>query len=245
MKVLSILFALFSVFNINAQPENEEVDFFLRYRLMFDDKTIVVDNANIELMNNDSGLIYAIDPTIDNSDNSLQGFAVISEADQGQSFINTYYILDTYEDQFHEVRKGLVRINVQIPKLDYRSIFYELARLNIFLVDVLNEERFYDLWDLLETDNIINEKLIMEKLMSDIKLTAVEMREQMESPLVEEGPFSGNDLFTLMENVEISDLSDFLDYLIARPRKYMGEDWKISEVYATWIVSGAPRVVKN
>ena len=53
MKVLSILFALFSVFNINAQPENEEVDFFLRYRLMFDDKTIVVDNANIELMNND------------------------------------------------------------------------------------------------------------------------------------------------------------------------------------------------
>ncbi|MBT3800007.1 MAG: hypothetical protein HOG05_02555, partial [Bacteroidetes bacterium] len=68
MKVLSILFALFSVFNINAQPENEEVDFFLRYRLMFDDKTIVVDNANIELMNNDSGLIYAIDPTIDNSD---------------------------------------------------------------------------------------------------------------------------------------------------------------------------------
>ncbi|MBT7995436.1 MAG: hypothetical protein HN691_11215, partial [Bacteroidetes bacterium] len=56
MKYLQLVIILISILKLNAQPAFEEVDFFLRYRLMFDDKTIVVDNANIELMNNDSGL---------------------------------------------------------------------------------------------------------------------------------------------------------------------------------------------
>ena len=53
MKYLQLVIILISILKLNAQPAFEEVDFFLRYRLMFDDKTIVVDNANIELMNND------------------------------------------------------------------------------------------------------------------------------------------------------------------------------------------------
>ena len=41
------------------------------------------------------------------------------------------------------------------------------------------------------------------------------------------------------------DVSDFLEYMIARPRLYAGNEWKLCEIFATWLVSGAPRVVRN
>lgn len=41
------------------------------------------------------------------------------------------------------------------------------------------------------------------------------------------------------------DVTDFLAYMIARPSLYAGQEWKVSEVFATWLSEGVPTVFKN
>ena len=42
-----------------------------------------------------------------------------------------------------------------------------------------------------------------------------------------------------------SELELFLKYIIARPKNYAGNSWKISEIFATWIDGGTPTVVEH
>ena len=48
-----------------------------------------------------------------------------------------------------------------------------------------------------------------------------------------------------MKTITKKDMTDFLDYVIAFPQKYSGNDWKIAEVFATWMDGGAPTVTKT
>jgi hypothetical protein len=48
-----------------------------------------------------------------------------------------------------------------------------------------------------------------------------------------------------MQAVTRNELESFLKYVIARPKKYAGNKWKISELFATWATSGTPVVVEH
>jgi hypothetical protein len=43
----------------------------------------------------------------------------------------------------------------------------------------------------------------------------------------------------------VADVKTFLKYVAARPTKYAGKPWKISEIFATRVVTGAPTVIEN
>ena len=40
-------------------------------------------------------------------------------------------------------------------------------------------------------------------------------------------------------------LKDFINYVIARPRLDPGRKWKVSEVFATWILEDAPVIIQD
>ena len=43
-----------------------------------------------------------------------------------------------------------------------------------------------------------------------------------------------------MKDTNEDDLKAFLGFVRSYPGKYMGGTWKISEVYATWVINNSP-----
>jgi hypothetical protein len=91
------------------------------------------------------------------------------------------------------------------------------------------------------------ENEIIQSLVKDIiytgKVMAVEMP-QTNLP-VKTGFYKNKKLFDVMQQCTNKDLQEFLRYIEARPSKYAGNAWKISEIFATWVDAGAPSVVSK
>lgn len=91
------------------------------------------------------------------------------------------------------------------------------------------------------------ENRLIEDMVKDIRQTAAILKEQGDDQnVLIEGSgntYSGRYLFDVMADVTEADVREFLRYAEARPFHYMGGNWKISEVFATWVYSGAPRAV--
>jgi hypothetical protein len=91
------------------------------------------------------------------------------------------------------------------------------------------------------------EAAVLDSMVADIHYTGSVMMQQMpdNNQLIKGGLYDGQKLFTAMQAVTRAELEQFLNYIIARPAKYAGHNWKISEIFATWMVSETPRVIKN
>ena len=66
-----------------------------------------------------------------------------------------------------------------------------------------------------------------------------------QNQIIKDGIYKGEKLFTAMLFAKRSELELFLKYIIARPKNYAGNSWKISEIFATWIDGGTPTVVEH
>lgn len=134
-------------------------------------------------------------------------------------------------------------------ELDFReglsnNLQFEMSRLNVGLVDI--QEELFTEAEIFETIyDEATEMAFFQKLLADVKFVATAMREQMESPILSGGRYQNTDLFTAMENSTWQDLRSFLRYVQARPMKYQGFTWKISEVYATWLNSDSPCTIDD
>ncbi|MCB0837063.1 MAG: hypothetical protein KDE26_10440 [Bacteroidetes bacterium] len=134
----------------------------------------------------------------------------------------------------------LVGLKLNKDKAGEKSTCYELARMNIFFTDVYGENS-YTFYEFFQDDNQEKSDEFIKTYVEDIHFVAQEMvRQGMENQLVEGGRFDGMKLFDAMEKSTEEDLRDFLGYVLIKPLKYMGNHWKISETYATWIVSETP-----
>lgn len=92
-----------------------------------------------------------------------------------------------------------------------------------------------------------SEKSIVDSLVADIQFTGRQMIQQKDAQdmTISGGMFNGKKLFSAMMDVTANNVTDFLDYVLARPQKYAGNTWKISETFATWMTSGTPTVKRN
>jgi hypothetical protein len=91
------------------------------------------------------------------------------------------------------------------------------------------------------------EAALLDSMIADIHYTGSVMEQQMpeQNQPVKGGLYDGKKLFTAMQAATRAELEQFLNYIIARPKKYAGNTWKISEIFATWMVSETPVVVGN
>jgi hypothetical protein len=96
--------------------------------------------------------------------------------------------------------------------------------------------------------NTKNDELSMlDSMVNDIKFTGIAMLQQIpdQNQLIKDGLYNGKKLFEAMQDVKRNELELFLKYMIARPKIYAGNTWKISEIMATWMTGGTPTVIEN
>lgn len=120
-----------------------------------------------------------------------------------------------------------------------------LALHSIVLTDVYDQP-FYDSLRIFEGWDIAQETRALDTMLKDIRFTAGYFLQNQPSMNVKvsSGPFLGEKVLEVMQKATVADLKDFIGYMIARPRIYAGRVWKLSEIFATWVVNGAPAVVK-
>ena len=122
----------------------------------------------------------------------------------------------------------------------------EIATHYIQLLDVFDKP-LYDQYDIFSNWTEADEKAGIDSIVADIRLTGnyfLQEDPSKDKP-INEGRYKGKSVLTMMANCEVSVLKEFLDYMIARPRVYAGKQWKVSEIFATWLSNGAPMVIDN
>lgn len=136
---------------------------------------------------------------------------------------------------------------VPVPrKKIYAGRATELARQFVGLQNV-HEERLFDRYLVFDEWTAGRESSLLDSIVSDIRFTGGYFR--AENPSMNEkigsGPYQGRGVLDAMIACERKDVQEFLDYMIARPRLYAGHQWKVSEIFATWLTAGAPRVLRR
>lgn len=129
--------------------------------------------------------------------------------------------------------------------VNYKGLLFSTG-LHAISYTRVTEEQFYYSVEMFTMDKN-REEALLDSMVADIRYTGKAMQEQMPdgNPLVKEGPYAGKHVFTVMQEAKKEELKEFLKYIEVRPSKYAGHVWKISEIFATWVISGAPMVVKK
>lgn len=153
-----------------------------------------------------------------------------------------YFGIHLYKGQ--QIEPGdLVYTKLSIPLAYYGHLFH-LSR-NYIHLQMVDDSYIYRREDVYLFQNREEEWRLLDSFVSDIQYTGREMLKQMpeNNQLMNEGLFKGKKLFDAMQQATRADLIKFLRYINARPVKYAGQSWKISEIFATWMVNGTPTVV--
>jgi len=141
-------------------------------------------------------------------------------------------------------KKGdLLYTKINYPA-SYKGRIFGLIQLDIYLQRV-TEESFYTFTFAVSGD-VQQENSVMDSLAADIKYTAREMLKISpdQNMLITTGKYKDKKLFIAMQEISGNDVKDFIDYILYMPTRYEGNNWKISETFATWMVSGTPMVIK-
>ncbi|MGB5029794.1 MAG: hypothetical protein WBO38_14925, partial [Chitinophagaceae bacterium] len=106
---------------------------------------------------------------------------------------------------------------------------------------------FYDRYTLFSKWTANDEQKLIDSVIMDIKFTGNYFinNDPSMNVIINGGDYKGKKVLDVMTQCGPADIENFIDYMIARPRLYAGKEWKISEIFATWLSEGAPTVIKN
>jgi hypothetical protein len=124
----------------------------------------------------------------------------------------------------------------------YKGLFYQLMRHQVFFKDVRGGAITTSATGLIQ--NLSSEDELLNTIASDVRYTGEAMQQQQDGQdqLIKGGRFDGKKVFAAMNTVTKKDVTDFIKYIIARPRLYAGNTWAVAEIFATWMVGGTPTV---
>ena len=181
------------------------------------------------------GLHYSDFPT--HNESTLAKGQIISMTDTSAVAVLTE--LDT--SSVKQVYAGDL-LNVQLTgKEGYQGIFYDMLTYSIFFNDQ-NELLINDYSNVFYSDSEEMEQDYLDEMSEDIRSLGLYLVDQMDDQDIESGLFDGQTMLTAMQETNSRDVLSFLRYVNARPAKYLGKTWKISETYATWMTGGSPLV---
>ena len=152
-----------------------------------------------------------------------------------------YFAIHQYRKQVPK-QGDLLVTKCKLPKL-YTGLLFNLARYGISLTRV-DEEQFYHSAEVFYM-RPASEQEFLDSMIADIRYTGKAMLAQKngQDQSIKGGLFNGKKLFATMQRVTREQLEKFLKYVAARPTKYAGNTWKLSEIFATWMVSKTPEVI--
>ena len=245
-KTIAILCLSCMVYISNAQNISEHYIALpiTNYILKQNDSVTIVqvelpENSVIKIQNKAIGMLLR---KYDNATNTLDTSAI------GYGRCNLikgrFYYFGISTKTKKEVKFGdLLQLKVNI-NITHLGVLAKLSLKNIQFTDV-EGDAFYNLEAPFGfSDN--DEGDFLAKFTNDIQYTGAEMLKAQPNNnlMIEEGRYKGGKLLEKMKNVSVSDVLLFLEYVNARPSKYKGNTWKISETFATWMHGGAPEVIK-
>jgi hypothetical protein len=156
-----------------------------------------------------------------------------------------YYYFGIRLQKIQQPSEGdLIYLKVKVPYV-YDGLLLNVMKHAIQFTNVFGDN-FMNSNDIF-TNTKKDEENMLDSMLSDIRYTANAMFQQMpeQNQLINDGIYKGQKLFTAMLFARRNDVELFLKYVIARPKNYAGNSWKISETFATWLVGGTPTVVEN
>lgn len=156
-----------------------------------------------------------------------------------------YYYFAINKYQANEPEQGdLLYTKCKTP-VYYKSLLFDINRHAISLTTV-DDNQFYHSANVFQL-NQQNERTLLDSMVADIRFTGATMKKQMpqQNQLIDGGLFDGKRLFDTMEVTTRTELEEFLKYIVARPERYAGNTWKLSEIYATWMMNKTPQVIAN
>lgn len=128
----------------------------------------------------------------------------------------------------------------------YFGLLPKLASHYIQLDDVY-DNALYDRYSIFLQWEEPDEMKALDSIRADIKFTGnyFQKNDPSVDKLISSGPFKGKKTLEVMINCRKEDIRNFFEYILARPRLYAGKEWKVSEIFATWLSEGAPMVIKE
>ncbi len=136
---------------------------------------------------------------------------------------------------------------VLVPKTDVYTVLLVKLAAHYIELDNVYDEPFYDRTTIFQQWTAADEKAAIDSMVNDIHFTGNYFLQNNpdQNVLITSGDFSGKRALEVMTQCTAAQLSNFLKYIVARPRMYAGSKWKITEIFATWLTSGAPTPVAD
>ncbi|HEX6333802.1 MAG TPA: hypothetical protein VFZ78_06225, partial [Flavisolibacter sp.] len=136
-------------------------------------------------------------------------------------------------------KNDLVAVRLDVPLLPYRSIFSELAFLNVEFGDAYRTP-LYSLRDIWSHDSPAREDSILRVVMNDIRDTYEWVKDDSTQPDTLKKPligsrFSGKTVLEVMRDIDREALMGYLIFVKHFPGKYIGQNFKANETFATWV----------
>ena len=159
---------------------------------------------------------------------------------------NYYYFAIGNNESSFQIKEGDLLYTFMAKTNIYDGILPKLASHFIRLQDVY-EEPFYDRYLIFLKWSKDDEEKILDSIIKDIQFTGNYFIENNPSidKTITTGKYAGKKTLTVMSECSKTDLIYFFNYIIARPRLYAGKEWKVSEIFATWLSEGAPMVLSE
>jgi hypothetical protein len=157
---------------------------------------------------------------------------------------NYYYFTIGHNTSGLALKKG----DLLYTLMDKTAVFYgRIPKLAAHFIRLQNvyETALFDRYTVFSGWTEKEEKNIIDSMVADVRFTGryfIENNPAMDVPITS-GEYKGKKTLHVMTEARPADMIKFLDYMIARPRLYAGREWKISEIFATWLSEGAPTVV--
>lgn len=245
MRILTSLFFMLHVLSASAQKENDK---WIRAFPVTDYMIDLNDSVKLVQVELPEDLAFK-----EKQLGLIRGVYVSSHADTVQKGYgrcqlikgNYYYFAISSNNSGIAIKEGDLLYTLMEPSDIFLGQIPQLAAHFIRLQNVY-DENFYDRFAVFRNWSEEDEKALIDSIIADIKFTGNYFLENNPSVNQEitSGSFKGNKLLDIMRDCKSSYLEDFLNYMIVRPRLYAGKEWKLSEIFATWLVSGAPAIVK-
>ncbi|TMI62623.1 MAG: hypothetical protein E6H07_14515 [Bacteroidetes bacterium] len=241
----SLLFLLLSIAG-NTQKDSMDAIFTFRisdYMVKLDDSTTVVqvaipDSWPLRISEKQMGVLkYRFEPGKD-YDTAMIGY--------GRCYLIKgewhYFTIKRTKDRGPQ-QGDLLITKCKIPKA-YTGLLFNLARNGISLTNVYDEP-FYNSTEIFSFGPA-TEQAFLDSMAADIRYTAKAMLKQGSIPnqVVNGGIYDGKKVFDAMQAITKKDVEKFLKYVKVSPSKYAGNTWKVSEVFATWMVSKTPEAIE-
>jgi hypothetical protein len=139
----------------------------------------------------------------------------------------------------------LLYTQVNMPVI-YEGLIFDVLAHSININTVTDDFIAY-INTALQLKTAADEKKIIDSMVADVQYTGKEMPKinKSQDQMITSGKFKGKMIFASMEAITNDDVTDFLEYMNARPGKYAGHTWKFSEIMATWMAAGAPTVERH